>query len=238
MKLIKSRLPLVWIVCGAALSVAFRLQVCPAQTGTVTGVVVEDRDSAAVMGGVVKLAKAEASAYIDESSRYIFRNLRPGNDTLRVRALGYYSITCPIMIKSDTVTIVDFVLTEALVQWDNRQERIVGGPPSEYDQQHSVTTFCPRLNTIRGKVFVDLDSIALVNASVASYRVGGEVNPRYPIARTSTDASGAFVFRDLIPGQYRLQVRTKGYEAEDRVVKLDEDSDVVSDFYLSPAREK
>jgi hypothetical protein len=238
MKLIKSSLPLVWILCCAALLLAFCLQVCPAQTGTVAGLVVDSTFNAFIVGASVWLTTGEG-ATIGESGRFVLHDLRPRNDTLKVKAVGYRSIVCPIVIKPDSVTIVKFVLKEAILELNWELVRGVAKPPDGYNQGHFQVTYSHKLTTLRGHVLADTDDVRIAGADVLLfdqlYQVFGQ---RRPIARTTTNVNGEYVFRDLIPGGYVVQVESNEYQTEERIIRVDVDSDVVSDFYLSPLQHK
>jgi hypothetical protein len=230
-------------VCLVSVLLAFHVQVCAGQTGTVAVQVIDDTNKLPVMGAVVRLSGAGEGAGIYESGRYLFHNLHPGSDTLQVKALGYYPILCPIRIKPDTVTVAEFVLTVATLNWKHGGPE-ADPPPYHYVKRHSKVRFCAKLGAIRGQVWSDNGSRPVVDAAVRLFDRDYEERIRkagwnsYSLATSATSADGEYAFHDLIPGRYVLRVGSKEYQTEERVVRVDVDSDVVSDFYLSLVREK
>jgi hypothetical protein len=138
------------IACILVAMTQFARVACYAQTGTVKGVVVEDSVNA-VWGAVVTLLHANQMVSIQtELGNYLFDDLPPGPDTLRVIALGYYSLVCPITIKPDTITIVDFsplIVTAYPDPGECGTPVHAYPPPENYIQTHTRIVYIPKSAT-------------------------------------------------------------------------------------------
>lgn len=160
-----------------------------AQTGAIAGRVM-DADSDCVVTGVsLRLLHAQRGLAIPTYyGTYSLDSLAVGPDTIRIVAPAYHPMICPILIKPDTFTLVDFTLVAVkpdhndLEGWDLP---ISKPPPKDYERTHSRTAYFPRTNEIDGNQY--------------TMAIKEEALPHYKIQKLESPESG----RGAITGKIR-----------------------------------
>jgi TonB-linked SusC/RagA family outer membrane protein len=109
-----------WLRAGASLG--FLLVVGPGSvllaqgTGTIRGTITEEATKRPIPNVSVILVGPNAEAQTDAQGKYVLRNVLPGTQTIRVRAIGYTAMSARTTVTAGQDAVVDFALTKATIQ--------------------------------------------------------------------------------------------------------------------------
>jgi len=208
-----------------------------AQTGTAVARVIDDRGES-IPGSVIILTRSQRHGAIVQNTRVVLRDLLPGSDTLQVVAsCGYYKMTVPIDVKSDTVTASTVELAEVTITPRKAQTHLPGthnyvcgtpdyadGPPKDYATTHSKVSYFAGFASVNGTI-TDEDQHAISNAwiglldSKITLRPDS-LNDGFIIGYAMSDAKGTFRLDSVVPGRYVVWAKAQGSQSDTLRVDL------------------
>jgi len=162
-----------------------------ARTGMITGTV-KDENGAPLVGVTITVGGGMRQARTVEEGRFFIDGVRAGFTELLVRQIGYRPIRTQVQVRADSA----IVLAVTLVSEGQRLPGVV------IEEQ---------LFNQLGGIVVDEELRPVAGATVDI--IGAR-------RKTVTDAEGRFVFVDVDPGNYVLEVRATGFALARRGVEM------------------
>lgn len=132
-----------------------------AQQGTITGRVIDQATQASVIGAQVLIAGTTRGSFTGPEGRYRIGNVTPGQVQLRVRVIGYATVTQTVTVGVGETVVVDIALVASAVALDavlvtatgeEQRRRELGHavdviPAADITEKAPVTNFADLLNS-------------------------------------------------------------------------------------------
>lgn len=161
------------------------------RTGSIGGIV-RDPTGVPVVGAVVTVEGSARQSRSNEEGRFAMTRVPVGIQEISIRRIGYRPTRAQIPVGADSATMVSVTLIA-------EPQRLAGVAIEEQ-----------LLNQLGGVVVDDgFRPVAGATVDIVGLRRG-----------MRTDADGRFVFVDLAPGNYLIEVRADGYAQSRRAVQM------------------
>lgn len=100
--------------CFVTLLFSFIISCAIAQQGIIAGTIIQSDSSSALPGASVYLHNTNLGSATNTKGRYEIKDVPPGQYTLVVSCIGYFSQRSEIMVRAHETVLADFTMTEAI----------------------------------------------------------------------------------------------------------------------------
>jgi hypothetical protein len=192
-----------------------------AQTGSVTGRVVDSEGEGICRASILAKHAHRAISVIEESGQFTLQDLPAGPDTLTVGLIGYYTKNLPIVIIPGYTIDVEIVLDEAPITHEGASKMYP--TPSDISRYNDVKPSSPKTGSVKGWV-VDARGEAVIGAMIRESRAHQ--------ADATLEDGGNFLFEVLEPGPDTLHISAGGYETQEIPFVVRQDSTITLEVIL------
>lgn len=152
---------------GAGLLLLATVSVVSAQTGTVTGRVVDQRSLDPIAGAQVHIPSSNIGALSNADGRYLILNVPVGEQTVRVQIIGYAPVEQTVTVTSGQAVALDFQIAENAIPIDEIVVTAMGIEVEEKSLGYAVQT----VNTERLQRTPEVNLVQALQGQTAGVQV-------------------------------------------------------------------